>query len=214
MQFHPAKASIEPLILSTFEGKICQHSPISLMVKEHPIELAYALAVVPRATIIPSLRRSCDAQNGIAKILLFFIHATLFRFFHFHFLLIIRKIIFQTTRFQPFFRPFSGVFPENRPLFGSPFRSFSQKHGIFRRKLTPSPPSLALELVEGARGRGGRYGRTPQAMPQKRKWNEFIQSRNTTKTQLYFTYIFTKKFHSHFMRVKSCIFAALKRESS
>lgn len=149
MQFHPANASIEPLILSTFEGKICQHSPISLMVKEHPIELAYALALVSTGdyySITPPFvwRAKRDCKNPA-----FFIHATLFRFFHFLLLADCQEDNFSNHPFSTVFRPFSGVFPGNRPLFGSPFRSFSQKHGIFRRKLTHSPPSLALELVEG-----------------------------------------------------------------
>ncbi|MBP5401345.1 MAG: RecQ family ATP-dependent DNA helicase [Bacteroidales bacterium] len=46
LQFQSTNVSIDSLISSTFEGKICQHSPINLMVKEHPIELAYALALV------------------------------------------------------------------------------------------------------------------------------------------------------------------------
>lgn len=116
-----------------------------------------------------------------------------------------------STVFPPFFRRFS----RESPAFWKPVSEFFAKTWDFSREIgTPSPTPPAPELAEGARGRGGRYGRTPPAMSRKRKWNEFIQSRNTTKTQLYSIYIFTKKFHSHFMRVKSCIFAALKRESS
>ena len=46
LQFCPSTISINSLISSTFNEKICQHSPISFIVKEHPIELAYALALI------------------------------------------------------------------------------------------------------------------------------------------------------------------------
>ena len=46
MQFHPDDETIEPLILKTFQGKICAHSPVNMLVSEHRIELAYALALI------------------------------------------------------------------------------------------------------------------------------------------------------------------------
>ena len=46
LQFQPADVPIEPLILKVFRGKICVHSSIEMLVKEHPIELAYALALI------------------------------------------------------------------------------------------------------------------------------------------------------------------------
>ena len=131
MQFHPANASIEPLILSTFEGKICQHSPISLMVKEHPIELAYALALVSTGdyySITPPFvcRAKRDCKNPA-----FFIHATLFRFFIFRFLLIVRKIIFQTTSFQPFSALFQAFFPRIARFLEAHFGVFRKNMGFF-----------------------------------------------------------------------------------
>lgn len=46
LQFHPDYETIEPLILKTFQGKICAHSPVNILVSEHRIELAYALALI------------------------------------------------------------------------------------------------------------------------------------------------------------------------
>lgn len=46
LQFSPTNASLVSLILDIFKGKICQHSPISLIARKHPVELAYALALV------------------------------------------------------------------------------------------------------------------------------------------------------------------------
>ena len=37
---------IESLVFQTFEGRICEQSPISELVNQHPVELAYALALV------------------------------------------------------------------------------------------------------------------------------------------------------------------------
>ena len=146
---------------------------------------------------LPHSRRSCDAQNGIAKILLFSFMQHSFEIFFsfFRFSLTVRKIIFQTTPFSTVFPPFFGRFSRESPAFWKPVSEFFAKTWDFSREIdTPSPTPPAPELVEGARGRGGRYGRTPPAMSRKRKWNEFIQSRKTTKTQLYFIYILTKKF--------------------
>lgn len=42
--------------------------------------------------------------------------------------------------------------------------------------------TAAPELVEGTRDTGGKYGRTPQVMPRKRKWNESIRDGNGTST--------------------------------
>lgn len=195
MQFHPANASIEPLILSTFEGKICQHSPISLMVKEHPIELHTPWRWFPRATIIPSLRRSCDAQNGIAKILLFSFMQHYFDFFIFRFLLIVRKIIFQTTRFQPFFRPFSGVFPGNRPLFGSPFRSFSQKTWDFSKEIdTLSPPLWHLSLSKAPRQRRKIRKNTSGDATEEKMERIHSKQKHNKNTTIFYIHFHKKKF--------------------
>lgn len=41
---------------------------------------------------------------------------------------------------------------------------------IFRQAQPPRVP----ELVEGARGTGGRFGRTPLVMPRKREYNDLV----------------------------------------
>ena len=46
LQFQIADESIEPLILKAFQGKICAHGPINVLVSEHSVELAYALALI------------------------------------------------------------------------------------------------------------------------------------------------------------------------
>ncbi len=46
LQFHSDDETIEPLILKAFQGKICVHSPINMLVSEHRIELAYTLALI------------------------------------------------------------------------------------------------------------------------------------------------------------------------
>ena len=164
------------------------------MVKEHPIELAYALALVSTGdyySITPPFvwRAKRDCKNPA-----FFIHATLFRFFHFSLLADCQEDNFSnhpsSTVFPPFFRRFS----RESPAFWKPISEFFAKTWDFSKEIDTLPPLFGTWACRRPRGRGGRYGRTPQAMPQKRKWNEFIQSRNTTKTQLYFIYIFTKKF--------------------
>ncbi len=46
LKFDEVTEQLESLIYHTFYGKICSHSPITMLVKEHPVELAYALALV------------------------------------------------------------------------------------------------------------------------------------------------------------------------
>ena len=46
LQFHPVVETLEPLIFHVFQERICVHSPINELVIEHPIELAYALALI------------------------------------------------------------------------------------------------------------------------------------------------------------------------
>lgn len=46
MDFKPYKYSMNQMILSEYQGKLCAHADISLMVKFYPIELAYALALI------------------------------------------------------------------------------------------------------------------------------------------------------------------------
>ena len=46
IQFNPSEYQLESLIQQTFHGKICTHSPIEMLVKEHPVELAYSLALI------------------------------------------------------------------------------------------------------------------------------------------------------------------------
>nr|MCR5038031.1 RecQ family ATP-dependent DNA helicase [Bacteroidales bacterium] len=46
LKFDEADGQLESLIYQTFYRKICSHSPISMLIKEHPVELAYALALI------------------------------------------------------------------------------------------------------------------------------------------------------------------------
>lgn len=46
LQFYSEEEQLELLILNVFREKICIHSPIEMLVKEHPVELAYALALI------------------------------------------------------------------------------------------------------------------------------------------------------------------------
>ena len=46
LQFKADDTQLSALILNTFAGQICVNSPINMLLKEHPIELAYALALI------------------------------------------------------------------------------------------------------------------------------------------------------------------------
>ena len=46
IQFNPTEYQLDTLIQQAFQGKICLHSPIEMLVKEHPVELAYSLALI------------------------------------------------------------------------------------------------------------------------------------------------------------------------
>lgn len=46
LKYNEVTEQLESLIYHTFYGKICSHSPIAMLVKEHPVELAYALALI------------------------------------------------------------------------------------------------------------------------------------------------------------------------
>ena len=46
LKFDEVDEQLESLIYHAFYGKICSHSPIAMLVKEHPVELAYALALI------------------------------------------------------------------------------------------------------------------------------------------------------------------------
>ena len=46
LQFHPVVETLEALIFKVFQGRICVHSPINELMIEHPMELAYALALI------------------------------------------------------------------------------------------------------------------------------------------------------------------------
>lgn len=46
IQSNPTEYQLDTLIQQVFQGKICLHSPIEMLIKEHPIELAYSLALI------------------------------------------------------------------------------------------------------------------------------------------------------------------------
>ena len=46
LKYDDVDQQLESLIYSAFHGKICSHSPIEMLVREHPVELAYALALI------------------------------------------------------------------------------------------------------------------------------------------------------------------------
>ena len=46
LKYNEVDQQLESLIHSAFQGKICSHSPIGKLVREHPVELAYALALI------------------------------------------------------------------------------------------------------------------------------------------------------------------------
>ncbi len=46
LDFSSEVQDLESLVFQCFQGKICKHSPINSLIREHPIELAYALALI------------------------------------------------------------------------------------------------------------------------------------------------------------------------
>ena len=46
VNFVPYHSNVEKLILSEFQGKLCTNANVSLLIKNYPVELAYALALI------------------------------------------------------------------------------------------------------------------------------------------------------------------------
>ena len=126
--------------------------------------------------ILPHSRRSCDAQNGIAKILLFSFMQHSFEIFFsfFRFSLTVRKIIFQTTPFSTVFPPFFGRFSRESPAFWKPVSEFFAKTWDFPREIdTPSPTPPAPLRGEGKQGAGRHHHYTYiYVHPRARRWTK------------------------------------------
>lgn len=73
LKVYYSTSELESLIFDTFQGKICNHSPINSLISEHPVELAYALALISTADCFsitpPWLMHNYPSIENILKIL-------------------------------------------------------------------------------------------------------------------------------------------------